>query len=170
MTNKWNLTRENGKVANKGNFKRKTESFLIAAQNNAIWTYHIRTRIDKVQQNSKCRFSGERDEVINHIISESRKLAQKEYKTRHNWLNKVINSELWKKLKFAHTNRWYMHNLESENETHKLLWDFEVQTDHQISARRPDLILINKKENLQNCGLCCPSRLQSEIKRLWKEG
>ena len=31
-----------------------------------------------------------------------------------------------------------------ENDTHKLLWDFGVQTDHLISARRPDLILICK--------------------------
>ena len=38
-----------------------------------------------------------------------------------------------------------MHNPESvlENETHKLLWDFEIQTDHQISARQPDLVKIN---------------------------
>ena len=28
----------------------------------------------------------------------------------------------------------------------KLLWDFEIQTYHQISARRPDLIKINKKK------------------------
>ena len=32
-----------------------------------------------------------------------------------------------------------------ENDTHKLLWDFDIQTDHLISARRPDLIIINKK-------------------------
>ena len=25
-----------------------------------------------------------------------------------------------------------------ENEAHKLLWDFEIQADLQISARRPD--------------------------------
>ena len=33
-----------------------------------------------------------------------------------------------------------------ENNTHKLLWDFDIHTDHQISARRPDLIIINKKK------------------------
>ena len=39
-----------------------------------------------------------------------------------------------------------MHNptVVLENETYKLLWDFDIQTDHQISARRPDLIIINK--------------------------
>ena len=35
-----------------------------------------------------------------------------------------------------------------ENETHKILWDFVMQTDHQISARRPDLVLINKKKRI----------------------
>ena len=38
-----------------------------------------------------------------------------------------------------------------ENDTHKILWDFDVQTDHLISPRRPGLIIINnqkKKENL----------------------
>ena len=33
-----------------------------------------------------------------------------------------------------------------ENATHKLLWDFNIQTDHLISARRPDLIIINKEK------------------------
>ena len=33
-----------------------------------------------------------------------------------------------------------------ENDTHKLLWDFDIQTDHQISTRRPDLIIINNKK------------------------
>ena len=33
-----------------------------------------------------------------------------------------------------------------ENDTHKLLWDFNIQTDHLIPARRPDIIIINKKK------------------------
>ena len=41
-----------------------------------------------------------------------------------------------------------MHNPASvlENETHTLLWDFNIQTDHLISARRPDLITINNEK------------------------
>ena len=74
----------------KGNFKRETESLLIEAQENARRTNHIKARIDKMQQNSKCRLCGDRDEAINHIISECRKLAQKEYKVRHNWIVQVI--------------------------------------------------------------------------------
>ena len=129
----------------KGNLKRETESLPTATQNNAIRTNHIKATMNKTQQNSRCRLCGE---TIDHIISECCKLAQKEYKTRHDCVGKVIHWELCKKLKFDHTNKWYMHNLETvlENETHKLFLDFDIQTDYLISARRPDLIIINKKE------------------------
>ena len=33
-----------------------------------------------------------------------------------------------------------------ENNTHKLRWDFDIHTDHILSTRRPDLIIINKKQ------------------------
>ena len=67
----------------KGNLKRETEYLIIAAQNNVIRSYQIKARIDKTQQNSKCRLCGHRDETNNHIISKCSKLAQKGYKTRH---------------------------------------------------------------------------------------
>ena len=35
-----------------------------------------------------------------------------------------------------------------ENDTHKLLLDFNLQTDHLIPARRPELIIINKKKKI----------------------
>ena len=38
-------------------------------------------------------------------------------------------------------------------------WDFEIQTDHLILARQPDLLIVNKKENLP----------QSENQRKHKE-
>ena len=132
----------------KGNLKREIESLLIAAQNNAVRTNHIKARIDKTQQNGKCTLCSNRDETINHIISECSKFSQKEYKTRHDWVSKVIHWEMCKQFKFDHTNKWYMHNPAPvlENNTHKLLWDFSIHTDHLISARRPDLISINKKK------------------------
>ena len=60
-----------------------------------------------------------------------------------------------------------------KNEKHKILWDFEVQTDYQVQARRLDLVLINKekkkkKENLTNSGLCFPGGPQSEKSKTMK--
>ena len=104
-----------------------------------------KARIDKTQQNSRCRLCGDRDETINHIIS---KLAPKEYKVRHSWVVTVIHCEIRKKFKFDHIKKWYMHHKAPvlENDAHKLLWDFNIQTDHLIPARRPDLIIINNKK------------------------
>ena len=82
-----------------------------------------------------------------------------------------------KKFKFDHTNKWYMHNPAPvlENATHKLLWDFNIHTDHLIPDRRPDLIIINNKkkkknENLQNYRLCYPGGPQIKSEGMWKEG
>ena len=63
----------------KGNLKKETESLLIAAQKkkkNDIRTNHIKVRIDKTAQNSKCWLCDDRDETINHIISECSKSGQ----------------------------------------------------------------------------------------------
>ena len=35
-----------------------------------------------------------------------------------------------------------------EKGRHKLLWDLDIQTGHLISARIPDLIMINKKKTI----------------------
>ena len=66
---------------------------------------------------------------------------------RHDW---VVHWEMRRKFQFDQTNKWYMHYPAPvlENDTHKLLWDFNIQTDHLILARRPDLIIINKKKKI----------------------
>ena len=35
--------------------------------------------------------------------------------------------------------------IRSGNEMHKILRDFEMETDHLISTRRPDPVIVNKK-------------------------
>ena len=99
-----------------------------------------------MQQNNKRRLRGDRDNAINHL-NEHSKYIQKKYKTRYDWVEKVIHWELCKKLKFDYTTKWYMHKPESvlENEMHKILWDFEIQTDHLIPGQRPELAIINEK-------------------------
>ena len=43
-----------------------------------------------------------------------------------------------------------MHNTESvvENDTHKILWDFEIQADYLISVRLPVQVTVKKKERI----------------------
>ena len=45
-------------------------------------------------------------------------------------------------------NKWYMHSPAAlqENDSHSLLWDFDLQTDHLISEKKTDLIVINNNK------------------------
>ena len=83
-------------------------------------------------------------EKLNLII---RKCSKQKYKSWYVWVGKVIHWKLCKRLKFDHTSKWYLHYPESamENEIYKILWDCEMQTDHVILARRPDLEIIREK-------------------------
>ena len=80
---------------------------------------------------------------------------KKQYKARHNEVGKGIHWELYKKQKLS-----ILLETVLENETPKVLWDFEIQSDHLISARRPDLVIVHKKSNLPNSGLCSSGEKQ----------
>ena len=74
-----------------------------------------------------------------------------------------------KKFEFEHSNKWYMHNPASvlEKDTHKLLWDFDIHTDHLISARRVDFIIIIKKNRI--CKIVDFAVWpQNKTERIWK--
>ena len=55
----------------------------------------------------------DRDETVNFIISNSRKISENEFKTKHEWVGIVIHRELCKRLKFEHATKRYMHDEES---------------------------------------------------------
>ena len=58
-----------------------------------------------VNNDYNCRLCGDRDETVNHIISEWSKLELKEYKARHDWVGKLIHWEMCRKFQFDHTNK-----------------------------------------------------------------
>ena len=121
-------------------------------------------------ENGKCRLCSDEYKTANPIINKCSKLAQKEYKNRYDWVGKVIHRELCKGLKFDHANKWNIHKLESvlKNEVYKILRDFEIQMDHPILFRRPNLVLINKKK--RNCHLMDFAVPIDHRERKWKAG
>ena len=57
-----------------------------------------------------------------------------------------------------------------ENDTHKLLWDFNIQTEHRIPARRPDLKIINNKnEKLKIVNFAVPADQRINLKESEKK-
>ena len=51
----------------------------MALQEQAIRTNNITAKIDKTQENSKCRMCGKAEERLNHVLRKHSKLVQKEY-------------------------------------------------------------------------------------------
>ena len=95
---------------------------------------------------------GTRNETIFHIVSECGKLAQKEYNQRHGSVGRYVHWQFCEKLGFTRARLWYEHEPESvvENENFKILWDFTIQCDQMIEARRPDIVVVDtvKKDTM----------------------
>ena len=75
------------------------------------------------------------------IVSGCEKLAEKEYKKRHDNVAKKIYWDLCKKHRFEEHEKWYEQIPEGtiENDRFELLWDMNKQCDNMIEARRPKL-------------------------------
>ena len=57
-------------------------------------------------------------------------------------------------------------NNNNNNNNKQLLWDFDIHTDHLISARRPDHIIINKKKRI--CKIAVPADHRIKLKECEK--
>ena len=115
-----------------GTLKRETESLMFAAQEQAIQTDVFQGRINKSQEQTKCRMCSRADETINHIVRECPKPAHRAYKKTYDWIGSCIHWKIYGANGIYVKSKGYKHQLESviENDSCKTLWDFAVQTDH----------------------------------------
>ena len=74
-----------------------TEKLLCAAQEQIIRTNYVKHHIDKTSESLMCRLCGKKGESVQQLVSECDKLAQKEYKRRHNNVAKKVHWDLCKK-------------------------------------------------------------------------
>ena len=78
---------------------------------------------------------------------------------RHDKVGQVIHWKLCQKFNIPCKDKWYDHEPEGviENDQVKVLWDFRIQTDHQIEHNRPDVVVLDKIE--RSCyviDIACP--------------
>lgn len=134
----------------RGDLKPETEALLCAAQEQALRTNYVKYHIDKTADTSLCRLCGKSGESVQHIVSGCEKLAQREYKRRHDNVARKVHWDLCRKHGLEHHEKWYEHSPEGvvENDEVKILWDINIQCDNVITARRPDIVIINKQERL----------------------
>ena len=69
--------------------------------------------------------------------------------TRLGWEEGALGSHE-KRCEFDVKEKWYEHEPDAvrENNDFHILSDFEVQTDHVVEAKRPDMIVTEKQNNI----------------------
>ena len=129
----------------KSNIKKQTEAIIIAAQDHSLPTRSITSKFKNISP--LCRLCNEKTETPMHILSACSYLAGSSYKERHDRVGRFIHYHLMKKSGFDVPEKYYEHQPQpsSENSGAKILWDFNIYTDNIISARRPDIVLIDKQ-------------------------
>ena len=90
----------------RGDLKVGTEA-LCAALEQAIRTNYIKYRIDKTSDSPMCRLCGKKGESVQHINSGCEKLAQKEYKRRHDNVAKNVHWDICNKNGLEDSEKWY---------------------------------------------------------------
>ena len=145
---KYVASKESWKWLREGNIKGETESLIFVVQKQALRMNQIKAKIHQSQSDEKCRMCGNANETINHLTNECPKMAQKEYKRRHDLVGKKIHWEICREFRKV-SKKWYRPEPETvvENEKSKILWDMNIQTDNVIEARRPDVVVIDKANN-----------------------
>ena len=132
-----------------------TEALLVAAQDQALNTNWLSFNIHGTVSSDLCRRCRMFPKTIEHIIAGCPSIAQSIYLDHHIAVTSAVHwslcalcgfprSSQW--CGFPYSSQWWQHQplpvLDSDD--YKLLYDFNVYTDRRITARRPDLVFMDK--------------------------
>ena len=82
-------------------------------------------------------------------------LAATDYFNRHNAVASILHQSICSSYKFPiHCDKPWLYHPESvvEGNGVKILWDFDIRTDNIISARRPDIVVVDyNQKTAWNC-------------------
>lgn len=89
---------------------------------------------------------------MGHLVGECSKLAQAQYKHRHDNVARMIHWNIAHSYGLDVSSKWYENKPEGVIEyAHvKLVWDFGIQTSAYIQARRPDVVVVDREKKTCN--------------------
>ena len=100
-----------------GELKKETEDLLLAAQEQAVRTKAINCRRDGTSDSCKYRLCNTKDETVDHLVCACSKIAQTDYKEKHDKVATMLHWNLCKKYSIPTTNNWRKHKVEKVLET-----------------------------------------------------
>ena len=89
---------------------------ITASQDQALRTNAIKAKVEKQNLSPLCRMCGEKDESMGHLVGECSKIAQAEYKHRHDNVARMFHWNIAHSYGLDVSSKWYEHKLE-----HKLI-------------------------------------------------
>jgi hypothetical protein len=114
----------------------------------AISTNCFKRKILKEEIESRRRLCEEYEETIDHLSLGYPILAKNEYVIRHDKVCTHLHYSICKILGIETTENWYFHIPKPvcQHEDITVLWNQGVQTDGEVLANRPDIIIKNMKD------------------------
>lgn len=149
----------------------QSESYLMAAQELALFTRWHERHILKKQVDDKCRVCHTKPETMSHILSGCDILAKKEYLERHNGVAQYIHHAICNNLQIHTCSKWHTHK-PPEVVTLKnveILWDTPISTERPYVFNRPDIVVRDKQN--KKCYISCPNDInvtQKEQEKITK--
>ena len=138
LSNKW---------LDKSYLRSETESLICAAQEQALATNYISTKIWKLGNDPKCRLCRRENETVQHIVSGCEMLAATQYTRRHDLIGKYLHWTILTDLGLKVPDKWIRHKPQ-DTTIHTditILWDKPIITDKKIKHNRPDITIHNTK-------------------------
>ena len=125
----------------------ETESLLCAAQEQALATKYVRSKIWKKGNDVKCRLCGEQIETVNHIVSGCKMLAANQYLHRHNQVGKYLHWCILKNIGVQVKDSWLQHVPEEVVQHNEItvMWDKNILTEKKVGCNRPDITVHDSK-------------------------
>ena len=131
-----------------GYLYKNTEGYICAAQEGVLYTRKYCASVMNQEIDSKCRMCGEYDETVGHLVSACSKLAQREYRRRHDTMGKRVYWEVCGNWGLRRSEKWYEEVPDgvrkSEDGNIEVWWDQKVVTPTEFKSNRPDMVVIDK--------------------------
>ena len=90
-----------------GFLKKETEGLILAVQEQALRRNTIKYNIDKMSETSLCRMCGDTTEMVEHIASGCKKIAQNECHKHHDKVALRVHWKICRKHGIDCSNKWY---------------------------------------------------------------
>ena len=122
-----------------------SEGYIFAAQEMALFTKSLETKILRTHNDATCRICRDpkSEESIYHLLAACDSLAKREYFTRHNAVCKYLHFVISNAYGLPRGKNWYFHEPKDVIVTKNvdILYDQVLTTDQEVGANRPDIVI-----------------------------